>query len=104
MNIKKHLNTIIYCFTALVVVIIFSQTYKSRHRADDSIRVTGSGSKDFKSDLIVWKGTFNERSTDLQRANYKLQSDKNRVRNYLIAKGVDAKEIRFSSVNIPFTA
>lgn len=100
MNIKKHLNTIIFSVAGLIAVMILSHTYSKRNQSNYSINVTGSGTKDFTSDLIVWKGTFTNKSFNLKQAYYNIKSDKDRVRKFLLAKGVEANEMRFSAVNI----
>ncbi|MEA3494924.1 MAG: SIMPL domain-containing protein [Bacteroidota bacterium] len=97
---NKHINIIIIGVTILVSVFILTNTYKNRNKSNDIINVTGLGEKDFKSDLIVWSGSFSANDYNLKVAYESLKKDKETVRKYLISKGVDKKEILFSSVNI----
>jgi hypothetical protein len=62
--------------------------------------VTGLGSKDFVSDLIVWNASFSRRSMDLQAAYAELNKDREIIKTYLIGKGVSEASIVFASVNI----
>lgn len=90
-------------FIAAAIVIaagIFAFAYSNRHKSGDVIYVTGLGSKDFTSDLIVWEGTFARRSFDLKSASAALNKDRETVKNYLISKGVPESSMVFSAVNI----
>ena len=97
---KQHLNTIIIAVAIVITAIFFGTTYKNRNRSNDLISVTGLGSKDFKSDLIIWNGNFSVSNLDLKLANAALDANREGVRKYLTAKGIDSKEIVFSSVGL----
>jgi uncharacterized protein len=97
---KQHLNTIIIAVAIVVTAIFFANTYKNRNRSNDLISVTGLGSKDFKSDLIIWRGNFNIFNADLKRGTVQLDSTRETVRKYLVTKGIQAKEIVFSAVTM----
>lgn len=90
----------IFALAAIVVTVIATQTYKHRNRQSDAINVTGLGSKDFKSDLIVWSASFSVTDMELKSASSTLDSQREIVRKYLESKGLNAKELVFSSVNI----
>ncbi|MBU0605613.1 MAG: SIMPL domain-containing protein [Candidatus Omnitrophica bacterium] len=64
----------------------------------EQISVTGSATKEIKSDFIVWKGTFSRRDVALKTAYEALRSDLKKVKQYLASKGVDQKEIIISPV------
>ncbi len=95
---KQHLNTIIIAVAVVITAIFFTTTYKNRNRSNDLISVTGLGSKDFKSDLIIWRGNFSVNNMDLKLATAALDANRESVRQYLASKGIDGKEIVFSSV------
>lgn len=97
---KQHLNTVIIAIAAISVAIIFSSSYKNRHRSNDIISVTGLGSKDFSADLIVWEASYSGFSSSLKQASSEIDSTRAVVRKYLISKGIDAKELVFSAVEI----
>lgn len=63
------------------------------------ISVTGSAQKDIKSDYIVWRGSFSRRETDLKTAYQKVREDLDKVKAYLISKGVSEKETIISQVS-----
>lgn len=86
---------------ALVIAAFFaSEAYLDRSRTNDSIRVTGLGKRDFKSDLVVWEASFSRKSMDLQSAYASLEGDREKVQEFLKSEGVTASEVVFSSVNI----
>lgn len=64
-----------------------------------SITVTGSAKQQLKSDLIVWKGSFSCQSALMPEAYAKLKSDSDKVKKYLQGKGIDEKDMVFSSID-----
>ncbi len=97
---KNHLNTIILAVAGLLVAFVLTSAYKNRSRQDDIISVKGLGSQDFTSDLIVWEADFSSFGYSLKSANAELDSNRALIRNYLIGKGINPKEIVFSAVDI----
>ena len=67
-------------------------------KPDGTISVTGAGSENFTSDLIVWEGRFSQMSENLETAYNQLNRDKNTVKDYLIEKGIKEENIVFNSV------
>jgi hypothetical protein len=65
---------------------------------NDYIVVTGSATKSFVSDLIVWRGLFSKKAITTKEAYDKLKNDTAAVKQYLINNGVDEKDIVFSSI------
>jgi uncharacterized protein len=98
--LKDYIPQIIIAAAVLAAALIFSNAYKKRSFTNDTVSVTGMGEKDFESDLVVWNGSFSRKNLDLKTAYSELNADRNTVSNYLIKKGVDAKEIVFDAVNI----
>lgn len=64
----------------------------------EQINVTGSATKEIKSDFIVWRGAFSRRDIALKAAYEALRADLEKVKQYLASKGVDQKEIIISPV------
>jgi hypothetical protein len=92
---KNQFTSIIIGLSIVISVAIISHAYKNRNQKQERISVTGLGTKDFKSDLIVWSGSFSKRAYELNNAYNRLDQDKQAIRNYLITKGVSASEIVF---------
>jgi len=63
------------------------------------ISVTGSATKEIKSDYIVWNADFSRREPNLVTAYAKLKEDLNKVKAYLASKGVSEKEIIISQIS-----
>ena len=97
---QKHINTLLLSLSAIIIVIILTQTFQNRHQSDEKIFVTGLGSKDFKSDLIVWSGSFTKRNRELNAAFNSLKKDQEAIMEYLMDKGIRAEEMAFSSISI----
>lgn len=80
--------------------IILSQGFlKIMKFTKEVINVTGSAQKDIKSDYIVWLGSFSRREVDLKTAYKKVREDLDKVRAYLISKGVSEKETIIAQVS-----
>lgn len=99
-RMKTYLNSIIIALAIVLTALAFSNAFKNRNKASNSISVTGLGSKDFVSDLIVWSGSFIKKSANLRDAYADLDKDRESIKNYLISKGIKAETIIFSAVDI----
>lgn len=97
---KRHLNTIFIASAIVLSAILFSEAFKSKNKTRNSISVTGLGSRDFVSDLIVWSGSFTKKSMDLKEAYAGLDIDRETIKKYLISKGIKPESIVFSAVDI----
>ncbi len=64
-----------------------------------NIIVTGSAKQQITSDLIVWTGSFNTQSNQLQDAYAKLETSRDKVSDYLVKQGLSKEDIVFSSIN-----
>ncbi|MCX5715487.1 MAG: SIMPL domain-containing protein [Candidatus Omnitrophica bacterium] len=64
----------------------------------ENINVTGSATKEIKSDYIVWKATFSRREPDMAAAYKKIKEDLEKAKQYLVSKGVNEKEVIISQI------
>ena len=65
-----------------------------------TITATGSASKDFESDLIVWEGSYSAYAYTSKDAYEEIKNDKSVVSNYLKNNNISDDEISFSAVSI----
>jgi hypothetical protein len=100
MENKKPISSFITGISIVLCALIISGTFKNRNNFTHKIAVTGLGSHDFVSDLIVWSGNFSRSSMELKEAYQALNNDRSIIKNYFASMGVDANEIIFSSVTI----
>lgn len=84
----------------VVGLAILGSAIKNRNKPDNTISVTGLGTKKFTSDLITWSGNFSRNSFELKSAYDQLSNDRKIIQNYLTSKGIPANEIVFSAVDI----
>ena len=97
-NFLKNSQIIILgvCIAVAVIVssVILSGGFlKVMKFTREQINVTGSATKEIRSDYIIWTGTFTRRAADLKTAYKLLEGDLNKVKNYLAAKGVEEKDV-----------
>ena len=97
--LKNSLNVIIIAVAVVISSYLFSNAFQNRNKSNDTISVTGSGKKDFVSDLIVWSGSFSKKSMTLKEAYAELDSDREKIKSYLSSKGIAANEMVFSAVS-----
>ena len=98
---KNFTSTIIISFTIIIAATILGHAWvKSHKKLNNTIYVTGLAAKDFQSDLIVWNCSFSRKSMSIKDAYKLLKKDADNIKSYLIKKGVNEKEIVFTSVNI----
>jgi hypothetical protein len=97
---KQALGSIVTGLAVVIAAALLSNGYMNRNKSENVIFVTGLGSKDFVSDLIVWNASFSRRSMDLQAAYAELNKDREIIKTYLVGKGVGEGSIVFASVNI----
>jgi hypothetical protein len=95
-------NIIIALIAALAIIassLILVDGVEAVKGGNNKIMVTGSAKQQITSDLIVWTGSFTAKSPALQDAYTKLEADKAKVMDYLLAQGVTKDKIVFSSIN-----
>ena len=97
----KHLSpTLLIACAVIGASLILTYGIRSRNDFQNVVSVTGLGSKNFVSDLIVWKGTFSRKNMDLKEAYAALDRDREIIRNFMNKNGLRPNEIVFSSVQI----
>lgn len=97
---KNAINTVIIAIAIILTAFILGNAFKDRYDYQNTIAVTGLGSTDFESNLIVWSGYFQKKNPDLKEAYAQLDSDREIIKEYLSSKGVQKEDIIFSSVSI----
>jgi len=91
------------CIAAATIAssVILSQGFlKVMKFTREQISVTGSAQKNIISDYVVWTASFSKRDADLATAYKKLKEDLEKVKKYLVAKGVSEKEIIIDQIAI----
>lgn len=97
----KNLGAAIAIGLALIITaLVLVSGIKQRNDYNDTIVVTGLGKKDFISDLIVWSGSFSRLEMNLKDAYTKLDADREIIRKYFSAKGINEADLVFSAVDI----
>ncbi len=97
---KTNINPTIIAVSVIISAFLFSNAFQNRNQHNDTISVTGSGSKNFVSDLIVWRGSFSKKSLVLKEAYAALDSNREIIKKYLVSKGLQESDLVFSAVAI----
>ena len=101
MNEKK--TNLVYLGLILAVgfiigAMIIGGTWRKVSRGNVTITVTGSASKEIRSDMAIWSIDYIADAPTLTEAYAKLQANTNKVKAYLISKGLSADKLKFSSI------
>lgn len=87
---------------SLIIAVVFAVNgfvgYKQN--AGGGITASGSATRDFSSDLIVWRGSFSAYGESTMAAYDMIKKDAGLVEDYLIDHNVPKESIVFSSVDI----
>jgi len=83
----------------IISTIIVANMVKTVKLANQTITVKGYAEKRIRSDLIVWKGSFSSRSSQIKEAYRLLSRDLSEVKEYLTSKGIREDQIIVSSIN-----
>ena len=98
---NKNIIAISIASLGFIIGLAFlGNAIKNRNKSENTISVTGLGSKSFTSDLITWSGNFSRNSYELKEAYDALANDKKVIENYLASKGIPKNEMVFSAVDI----
>ena len=97
---KAHINTLLIAVAIIVSTITLSDAIIKRYSIDNGISVTGLGSRDFVSDLIIWQSSVSARASNLKEAYALIENRKQSVKEYLVKKGVKSNELEISSIDI----
>lgn len=65
---KNHISAIVFAVAIIVAAALLGNAYIERSERKGTVSVTGLGTTDFTSDLIVWEGSFSKENQNLQEA------------------------------------
>lgn len=96
---KNYINSLFFAIAIIVAAVVLGNAYIQRSEKKGSVSVTGHGTTDFTSDLIVWEGNFSKENQDLQQAYDGLARDREIVETYLIDKGIEPESLVFTAIS-----
>lgn len=97
---QKTLVAIITVVGIIIAAGVIGRAYTYKFKQNETVTVTGLAEKNFTSDLIVWRGSFERKSPDLKSAYALIKADEDAVKQYLIQNKILDSEFVFSSINI----
>jgi hypothetical protein len=98
---SKNIIAITIAALGFIIGLAFlGSAIKNRNKSENTVSVTGLGSKTFTSDLITWNGNFSRNSFELKSAYDQLSEDRKVIEKYLLSQGIAKKDIVFSAVDI----
>lgn len=100
MEKAKIISTSVLAIAIVIVGFKISNTWEKTHVSYNNIGVTGLGTKNFDSDLIVWRASFSRNAATLAEANTWIKGDVEAVKLFLKSNGINENEISFTSLKI----
>ncbi len=98
---SRVISTFIAGVSLIIAVIIAVSSFVGyKQNAGGGISATGSATRDFSSDLIVWRGSFSAYGQSTTAAYEIIKKDAGIIEEYLISHNVPRESIVFSSVYI----
>lgn len=97
---RNYIGAIIFSVAIIIAIVIASNAYRAKYRAQETITVTGGADTAFTSDQIVWRGRFLRQAMSLQDAYTSIKSDEAEIRRYLNSSGIPNGAILFSSIDV----
>lgn len=85
---------------AMVVAVWLGGKYFNKARGHaKTVSVVGMAERDFTSDLIVWKISYNVRNLNMKMGYLEMKEINNTVREYLKSKGIEYEEMDFLAID-----
>lgn len=100
MDKTKIISSSIIAIALIFIGYKLSTTWEKTHVSYNNIGVTGLGTKNFDSDLIVWNASFSRNAATLSEANTLIKTDIDAVKSFLEKNGINENEIAFTSLKI----
>ena len=97
---KNYISALIIAIAAIVAVLLITNAYKYKFKAQENVSVVGLAEVDFTSDLIVWTGSYSRKSFELKDAYAALKKDETEISDYLKMKGIPDSAVIFTAVDI----
>lgn len=79
--------------------VLSNAVVKFQKLQNQTIRVTGSASQKVTADKASWTINFRTKKPLLKEGYAKINSDSNKIKEFLIANGIEEGNIKFSSIN-----
>jgi len=95
---KPYISSIIFGLAIVLSSVFLGKAYTERDKDEGEIGVTGLGTDNFSSDLIIWEGSFGAQNIDLKTAYKILNNNKFIISKYLSEKGIDTEELVYNAV------
>ncbi len=100
MNKSKIIAAFLIALAVVLASYNLSKSWTKTHYTYQNLTVTGLGTKDFTSDLIVWRASFMRNAASLAETNKLIKADNELIKDFLKKKGIDEKEISFTTVQV----
>jgi uncharacterized protein len=98
--VTDNIKTILILLVVAIAAFTVYNAIILRNVEEKQINVTGLGTVNFQSDLIVWSGSFSQIAPNMRDAYTRLSADQESIRRFLKSKSIAEKDYKFSSVNI----
>jgi uncharacterized protein len=100
MNKSKIISALAIASSVVIASYFLARSWSKTHYSYQTLSVTGLGTKDFTSDLIVWRASFSRAGQTLSETNRLIKSDNELIKSFLNKKGIKENEISFTTMQV----
>ena len=97
---KKNMWALIISLSAVICAFMFSKAILHRHSSSNTVSVTGSGTREMRSDWIVWDAEITAMADTKDECFKKLEQDRSEVEGYLASNSIDNKSYKFKAIEV----
>jgi len=98
---EPNMWALILGLSVIVCTVLMCRAFSARYETARTVTVTGSGSRQMRSDWIVWTGemtSFN--ATDKVKCTGQMAKNREAVARYLKEQGIETSSYEFSSIDV----
>lgn len=98
---ERNMWALFLGLASIVCTALLCSTISEHFSDPRTVTVTGSGSRQMRSDWIVWTGTITTfNATDKVQCTNQMKQSREAIARYLRKQGIDSTCIEFSSINV----
>ncbi len=100
MKQKSNLSGILIAAAIIISAVVLANGYTYKYKSQETIVVTGLGETEFVSDLIVWRGTLNVETNNVEAGYKQLEKDKKTVSDFISKMGIGSESTTYEFVSV----
>lgn len=97
---KPNMWAVIISLSVVISACVFSKAILHRNDRSNTVRVTGSGSREMRSDWIVWDADISATAEGKEECFKMLEHEREEVKKYLGSNQIDSMAYKFKAIEV----